>query len=68
MAQLREEVGQGLLYHRYVEALKRYGDSSPESPSPGHEIRHCRNCGVKAMFRLDPEGMWYECLHCGHYD
>jgi hypothetical protein len=68
MAQSREEVEGGLLYHKYLEALKRHGTPEADQPSPGHVIRYCHNCGMRAMFRLDPEGMWYECLHCKHYD
>ncbi len=67
MAQAQREVGDGLLYHKYLEALKRYGDPRDEQPSPGHVIRYCTSCGMRAMFRLDPEGTWYECLHCKHY-
>ncbi len=55
------------LYERYVQALARYGDPGEETPSPGHVIRYCHTCGLRAMFRLDPEGNWYECLHCKHY-
>ncbi len=68
MAQRGEEVDGGLLYHRYLEALKRHGSAKEESPSPGHVIRYCHACGMRAMFRLDPEGMWYECMHCKHFD
>lgn len=68
MALAREEVRDGLLYQRYLQALKRIGPPQDERPSPGHVIRHCHTCGQRAMFRLDPEGMWYECLHCKHYD
>lgn len=68
MAQVQEEVTDGLLYRRYLQALRRYGPAGQEEPSPGHVIRHCHHCGQQAMFRLDPDGMWYECLHCRHYD
>jgi hypothetical protein len=72
MAQAREEiyddeVSTGALYMRYMEALKRHGQPEDAEPSPGHVIRYCNNCGMRAMFRLDPEGTWYECLHCKHY-
>jgi DNA-directed RNA polymerase subunit RPC12/RpoP len=67
MAQAQEDLETGALYQRYVQALKRYGDPMDKQPSPGHVIRHCTNCGMRAMFRMDPDGMWYECLHCGHY-
>jgi hypothetical protein len=68
VAQMQQEVSGGLLYRRYLRALEQYGDPEQEQPSPGHVIRHCHRCGQRAMFRLDPEGMWYECLHCKHYD
>lgn len=68
MAQASEEVQGDLLYQRYLQALRRYGESRSEEPSPGHVIRYCHNCGQRAMFRLDPEGSWYECLHCKHFD
>jgi hypothetical protein len=68
MALTREEVSGGLLYRRYLQALKRIGPPQEERPSPGHVIRHCHTCGQRAMFRLDPEGMWFECLHCKHFD
>jgi hypothetical protein len=67
MAQSRQVVEERALYERYLRALRRYGPPEPPSPSPGHAIRHCHACGQDAMFRLDPEGNWYECLHCGHY-
>jgi hypothetical protein len=68
MALAREEVREWPLYQRYLQALKRLGPPEDERPSPGHVIRHCHTCGQRAMFRLDPEGTWYECLHCKHYD
>jgi hypothetical protein len=63
-----QELDTDVTYQAYMEALKRYGSPEPKAPSPGHVIRHCHACGQEAMFRLDPEGMWYECLHCGQYD
>ena len=68
MAQSARELrDSGSLYLRYMQALKRYGEPEEEQPSPGHVIRHCPNCGMRAIFRLDPEGNWFECLHCGEY-
>ncbi len=68
MAQRQEDLEEALLYDRYLEALARYGPPArEESPSPGHVVRYCHGCGMRAMFRLDPEGTWYECLHCQHY-
>jgi hypothetical protein len=55
------------LYQRYVRALDRHGEPEQPEPSPGHAIRHCPTCGRHTMFRLDPEGTWYECMRCGHY-
>jgi len=52
---------------RYVQALKRHGSPEETVPSPGHVIRYCHSCGQRAIFRLDPDGNWYECLHCKHY-
>ena len=68
MAQASEELGDGLLYQRYLRALRLYGEPREEEPSPGHVVRYCHNCGQRAMFRFDPEGTWYECLHCKHLD
>ena len=68
MSQASKELQSDLLYQRYVRALHRYGEAREEEPSPGHVIRYCHNCGMRAMFRLDPEGNWYECLHCKHFD
>ncbi len=67
MAQRQEDLTNDELYRSYMRALQRYGRDPQESPSPGHVIRHCPNCGMRSMFRLDPEGTWYECLHCKHY-
>ncbi len=67
MAQAREELQTGALYMRYVEALRRHGKTEEPQPSPGHVVRYCHNCGMRAIFRLDPDGNWYECLHCKHY-
>ena len=68
MAQRQEELlPDPFLYAKYLRALERYGDPRDRQPSPGHVIRHCTACGMRAMFQLDPEGNWYECLHCKHY-
>jgi hypothetical protein len=56
-----------LMYQRYLAALRRYGEPEPAPPSPGHAIRQCAHCGRATMFRLDPDGTWYECTRCGHY-
>jgi hypothetical protein len=56
-----------LLYRRYLMALERYGSPEQEEPSPGHAVRHCTHCGKAAIFKLDPEGTWYECSVCGEY-
>jgi hypothetical protein len=69
MAQRQEDLRtleSSTLYRRYLDALRRHGDPRDEAPSPGHVIRRCNHCGMKAMFRLDLEGTWHECLHCGH--
>ncbi len=68
MAQAARETGDPFLYERYVQALKRHGATQEEQPSPGHVVRYCHNCGMRAMFRLDPGGTWFECTHCGEYD
>jgi hypothetical protein len=68
MAQAPQKLSDDPLYRRYLSALRHYGEPSEPEPSPGHVIRYCHNCGMRAMFRLDPEGMWYECLHCKHFD
>jgi hypothetical protein len=68
MAQAREELFGGALYMRYMEALKRHGPAEDPEPSPGHVVRWCHTCGMRAIFRLDSEGNWYECLHCKHFD
>ncbi len=69
MALRQEDSDNRGLYAAYVQALQRRGapaEAAP-APSPGHAIRHCATCGETTMFRLDPEGTWYECLRCGHY-
>jgi hypothetical protein len=55
------------MYQRYLAALRRYGEPEPPPPSPGHAIRQCVHCGKATIFRLDPEGTWYECTRCGEY-
>ena len=67
MAEQAAELDDRLLYHRYVQALQRYGAPEGQEPSPGHAIRQCPSCGRATIFRLDPEGTWYECTRCGHY-
>ncbi len=67
MALRADELHEDLLYRRYLRALSRYGEPEEPQPSPGHSIRHCPTCGAHTMFRLDPEGMWAECMRCGHY-
>ncbi|HCO03713.1 MAG TPA: hypothetical protein DIT48_10210 [Actinobacteria bacterium] len=62
-----EELEHNPLYQEYLRALERHGQPTDPSPSPGHAIRHCASCGLQTMFRLDPEGTWYECLRCKHY-
>ncbi|MBI4260663.1 MAG: hypothetical protein HY658_08870 [Actinobacteria bacterium] len=57
-----------VLYRRYIEALRRHGPPEEDDvPSPGRAIRSCSRCGRHTMFRLDPEGTWYECTRCGQY-
>lgn len=68
MAQAARETGDPFLYERYVQALKRHGATKPEQPSPGHVVRYCHSCGMRALFRLDPNGTWFECTHCRQYD
>ena len=68
MEQASEELQDDLLYKRYMRALRRTGEPEEAEPSPGHVIRFCHTCGQRALFRLDPEGTWYECLHCKHFD
>ena len=67
MALRAEELHEDPLYRRYLRALDEYGEPEETAPSPGHAIRHCPTCGAHTMFRLDPEGTWYECMRCGHY-
>jgi hypothetical protein len=67
MAQRQSDLDDTLLYRRYLRALERFGDVRDETPSPGHVIRACPHCGMRSIFRLDPDGTWYECLHCGEY-
>ncbi len=67
MALRADELDRDPIYQRYLAALRRHGVPDPEVPSPGHAIRNCASCGQHTMFRLDPEGTWYECMRCGHY-
>jgi hypothetical protein len=67
MAQQAHDLRGNRLYAEYMEALRRHGEPEPAEPSPGHVARHCARCGEKTLFRLDPEGTWYECLQCGQY-
>ena len=67
MAVRREDLQQDPLYQRYLQALRVHGAPERKVPSPGHAIRNCTHCGQTSMFRLDPEGTWYECMHCGHF-
>jgi hypothetical protein len=67
VAAAESDVGYESLCDRYLEALRRVGPTTvPEAP-PGHSVRFCANCGMRALFRLDPEGVWSECTHCGRY-
>jgi hypothetical protein len=67
MAQRAYELEDPFLYERYLRALRQHGEPQEETPSPGHVIRLCHNCGLRSIFRLDPNGNWHECLHCGHF-
>lgn len=67
MAEPAFQLNERLMYRRYVDALRRYGPPEPSEPSPGHAIRHCAHCGQANIFRLDPDGTWYECTRCGQY-
>lgn len=67
MAVRQDELERDPVYQRYVAALRRYGPPEEPKPSPGHAIRSCAHCGTHTMFRLDPEGTWYECTRCGQY-
>jgi hypothetical protein len=67
MALRANDVERGALYLRYLQALNRYGPPEDPAPSPGHAIRQCTHCGRATIFRLDPEGTWFECSRCGHF-
>jgi ribosomal protein L37AE/L43A len=67
MAQTAQYVDEyGLILRRYLRALARDGRPGRVA-SPGHQIRTCPECGRRAAFRLEPEGIWYRCSACGHY-
>ena len=67
MALRVEDLEKEALYRRYLEALERYGEPEEPAPSPGYAIRHCAQCGSHTMFKLDPDGTWYECTRCHHF-
>lgn len=67
MAVPARDLESGLMYERYLAALKRHGQPEEREPSPGHAIRQCVTCGRATIHRLDPDGTWYECTRCGHY-
>lgn len=62
-----EDLDANVLLGRYLRALKRYGQPEPKASSPGHAIRSCARCGRHTIFRMDPEGTWFECSVCGSY-
>jgi len=68
MAQV-EKMGfdQDDLLRSYVRAHQREGTANQAAPAPGQVVRQCSRCGMRSMFRLDPEGTWYECQHCKRY-
>jgi hypothetical protein len=67
MGEPARELEDRILYRRYMDALQHYGPPEPRAPSPGHAIRQCPSCGKATIFRLDPDGTWYECTGCGHF-
>ena len=69
MALRADELEEGRLYERYLEALARHGEVEklPSDEPRATVVRHCSSCGMHTVFRLDPEGTWYECTHCQHY-
>jgi len=67
MALRAKDVEREALYLRYLNGLRRYGPPEDPPPSPGHAIRQCAHCGRATIFRLDPEGTWFECSRCGHF-
>jgi ribosomal protein L37AE/L43A len=62
----RVEDQYGLVLRRYLRALAHEGRPQ-RAPSPGHQIRTCPECGRRAAFSLEPEGIWFRCSACGHY-
>jgi ribosomal protein L37AE/L43A len=62
----RVEDEYGLVLRRYLRALARQGRPDGAA-SPGHQTRTCPECGRRAAFSLEPEGIWFRCSACGHY-
>jgi hypothetical protein len=58
------DLEQSTVYERYLAALSRTRRLADPAP-PGHEVRVCARCGARALFRIDPRGMWAECTECG---
>jgi hypothetical protein len=51
------------LLRMHVQANPREGDKRFNG-----EVRLCHRCGRRTRFQIDPRGVWYQCLRCGHYD
>jgi hypothetical protein len=54
-----------LLLERYLAARAVHGPAPEEKIGPGRELRTCASCGEHSIFKLDPNGTWYECSACG---
>ena len=68
---LREgDLDYDLVYRDYLRALERMGTQAvPEQQSEPDQLsaRYCAHCEEMTMFRLDPEGAWFECLKCRRF-
>jgi hypothetical protein len=47
--------------------LRLVVDPETDERLPSYQMRTCAKCGAHTWFRLEPQGVWYECTDCGRY-
>ena len=47
--------------------LRLVVDRETDERLPSYQMRTCAECGAHTWFRLEPQGVWYECTECGRY-
>jgi hypothetical protein len=68
MARAPEEMQEARIPSRPPDRrLRLVVDAETDERLPSWQMRTCAKCGARTWFRLEPQGVWYECADCGRY-